>query len=160
MDDLKIILSEREIPQQWYNVVADLPFPLSPPINPATGKPLAKEDLKAIFPDSLIEQEASREKWIDIPSEVRDIYRLWRPTPLRRAHRLEKYLKTKARIYYKDESVSPTGSHKTNTAVAQVYYNKKAGIKRLTTETGAGQWGAALSFACHVFGLDLSLIHI
>ncbi|MEI6631552.1 MAG: TrpB-like pyridoxal phosphate-dependent enzyme [bacterium] len=153
MKDLKIILAEKEIPQRWYNVVADLPFRLPPPINPATKKPLEKDALRAIFPLSLIEQEMSQERWIDIPQAVRDIYRLWRPTPLRRAERLEKYLKTKARIYYKDESVSPTGSHKTNTAVAQAYYNKKEGAKRLVTETGAGQWGAALSFACNVFSL-------
>jgi len=153
MEDCKINLSEKEIPHSWYNLTADLPFKLPPPINPATGKPLVKDDLRAIFPLSLIEQEMSQQRWIEIPSSVRDIYRLWRPTPLRRARRLEKYLKTKARIYYKDESVSPTGSHKTNTAIAQAYYNKKAGIKRLATETGAGQWGAALSFACNVFSL-------
>jgi tryptophan synthase beta chain len=153
MKDLKILLSEKEIPRSWYNVVADLPFRLPPPINPGTGKPLEKDALRQIFPMGLIEQEMSGERWIQIPSPVLDIYRLWRPTPLRRAERLEKYLKTKARIYYKDESVSPTGSHKTNTAVAQVYYNKKEGIKRLVTETGAGQWGAALSFACNIFSL-------
>ncbi|MCX5702642.1 MAG: TrpB-like pyridoxal phosphate-dependent enzyme [Candidatus Omnitrophica bacterium] len=153
MENLKILLSEKDIPHSWYNLSADLPFRLPPPINPATKKPLEKKDLSAIFPDVLIEQEVSQKKWIEIPAQIRDIYRLWRPTPLRRARRLERFLKTKARIYYKDESVSPTGSHKTNTAVAQAYYNKKAGIKRLATETGAGQWGAALSFACNVFSL-------
>jgi tryptophan synthase beta chain len=153
MDNLKINLCEKDIPHNWYNLAADLPFRLPPPINPATHKPLAKEDLRAIFPASLIEQEVTQKRWIAIPEEIRDIYRLWRPTPLRRARRLEKYLKTKVRIYYKDESVSPTGSHKTNTAIAQAYYNKKEGIKRITTETGAGQWGAALSFACNVFSL-------
>jgi tryptophan synthase beta chain len=153
MNNFKITLSEKDIPDRWYNVIPDLPFQLPPPINPRTRKPLAKEDLAAIFPMELIKQEASPQKWIDIPGEVIDIYRLWRPTPLRRAFRLEKRLKTKCRIYYKDESVSPTGSHKTNTAVAQAYYNKKAGVKRLATETGAGQWGAALSFACNVFSL-------
>jgi tryptophan synthase beta chain len=153
MNNFKITLSEKDIPDCWYNVIPDLPFQLPPPINPRTRKPLAKEDLAAIFPMELIKQEASPQKWIDIPGEVIDIYRLWRPTPLRRAFRLEKRLKTKCRIYYKDESVSPTGSHKTNTAVAQAYYNKKAGVKRLATETGAGQWGAALSFACNVFSL-------
>lgn len=153
MEDLKIILSEKDIPRQWYNITPDLPFVLPPPINLATQKPLAKEDLMAIFPLSLIKQEMSQERWINIPAAVRDIYRLWRPTPLKRARRLEQYLKTKCRIYYKDESVSPTGSHKTNTAVAQAYYNKQAGIKRLSTETGAGQWGSALSFACNVFSL-------
>ena len=153
MKDTKVLLSEKEIPSEWYNVVADLPFRLPPPINPGTQKPLQKADLRAIFPRALIDQEVSAKMWVAIPDEIRDIYRLWRPTPLKRAFRLEKRLKTKCRIYYKDESVSPTGSHKTNTAVAQAYYNKKEGIKRLSTETGAGQWGAALSFACNVFGL-------
>ena len=153
MHDLKINLPEKNIPHEWYNVAADLPFKLPPPINPGTGKPLKKDDLRPIFPLSLIEQEMSQERHIQIPDEVRDILRLWRPTPLKRAKRLEKALKTKARIYYKDESVSPTGSHKTNTAIAQAYYNKKEGIKCLSTETGAGQWGSALSFACNVFGL-------
>ena len=153
MEDFKILLSEKDIPQSWYNVAPDLPFPLPPPLNPADGKPLPPEALRAIFPQGLIEQEMSQEKWIAIPDEIREIYRLWRPTPLRRARNLEKFLKTKCRIYYKDESVSPTGSHKTNTAVAQAYYNKKEGVKRLTTETGAGQWGSALSFACNIFSL-------
>ena len=153
MEDFKILLTEKDIPQSWYNVAPDLPFPLPPPLNPADGKPLPPEALRAIFPVGLIEQEMSQEKWIGIPDEIREIYRLWRPTPLRRARNLEKALKTKCRIYYKDESVSPTGSHKTNTAVAQAYYNKKEGIKRLTTETGAGQWGSALSFACNIFSL-------
>jgi tryptophan synthase beta chain len=153
MENTKFILSEREIPKQWYNVVPDLPFQLHPPIHPGTKKPLKPEDLAAVFPMSLIKQEMSAERWIDIPDEIRDIYRIWRPTPLKRAIRLEKALKTTCRIYYKDESVSPAGSHKLNTAVPQAYYNKKAGIKRLTTETGAGQWGAALSFACNAFGL-------
>jgi tryptophan synthase beta chain len=153
MEDYKILLTEKDIPHSWYNVAPDLPFPLPPPLNPADGKPLPPEALRAIFPQGLIEQEMSQEKWIAIPDEIREIYRLWRPTPLRRARNLEKALKTKCRIYYKDESVSPTGSHKTNTAVAQAYYNKKEGIKRLTTETGAGQWGSALSFACNIFSL-------
>jgi tryptophan synthase beta chain len=153
MDYTKVILSEKDIPQQWYNIIPDLPFQLPLPINPATLKPLEKKDLSAIFPKSLIEQETTSQKWIGIPAEVRDIYRLWRPTPLRRARRLEKFLKTKSRIYYKDESVSPTGSHKTNSAVAQAYYNKKEGTKRITTETGAGQWGMALAFACNIFSL-------
>jgi len=153
MADFKINLSEKDIPQRWYNVVADLPFKLPPPINPATGKPLEKDDLRPIFPLSLIKQEMSGERWIEIPDEVMDILTIWRPTALKRAVHLERALKTKCRIYYKDESASPTGSHKTNTAIAQVYYNKKEGIKRLTTETGAGQWGSALSFACNVFGL-------
>ncbi|MFH1248454.1 MAG: TrpB-like pyridoxal phosphate-dependent enzyme [Candidatus Omnitrophota bacterium] len=154
MDDFKVVLDEKEIPYQWYNVVRDLPFQLPPPINPGTKKPLTKDDLRPIFPLSLIEQEVSQDSWIAIPNEIRDIYRLWRPTPLRRARRLEKLLKTKSRIYYKDESVSPTGSHKANTAIVQAYYNKKEGIKRLVTETGAGQWGSALSFACNIFSLS------
>lgn len=153
MEKTKIILSEKDIPYQWYNLLADLPFSLPAPINPLTKKPIGKAELQAIFPLGLIAQEMSPEKWIAIPREVRDIYRLWRPTPLRRAKRLEEYLKTKSRIYYKDESVSPTGSHKTNTAIAQAYYNHKEGVKNLTTETGAGQWGSALSFACNVFSL-------
>jgi tryptophan synthase beta chain len=151
--DTKINLPEKDIPSSWYNVVADLPFELPPPINPGTGRPLAKSDLSAIFPVALIEQETSAKRWIPIPSDVLDILRIWRPTPLKRAVHLERALKTRSRIYYKDESASPTGSHKTNTAIAQAYYNKKAGIRRLTTETGAGQWGSALSYACNVFGL-------
>jgi len=153
MDAFKILLSEKDIASEWYNVVADLPFQLPPPMNPATKEPLPKEALEQIFPKALIKQEISAERLIPIPQPVRDVYRLWRPTPLKRAYRLEKALKTASRIYYKDESISPTGSHKTNTAIAQAYYNKQEGIKRLTTETGAGQWGSALSFACNVFGL-------
>jgi tryptophan synthase beta chain len=153
MENSKILLTEKDIPHQWYNALADLPFRMDPPIHPGTKKPLKKEDLSAIFPMSLIEQEMSTKRWIDIPDEVREMYRIWRPTPLRRARRLEKALKTSCRIYFKDESVSPAGSHKTNTAIPQAYYNKKAGIKRITTETGAGQWGSALSFACNVYGI-------
>lgn len=153
MDETKVILHEKHIPHAWYNLPADLPFPVPPALNPATGRPLSVNDLRRIFPLSLIRQEMSRKKEVAIPAEVRDIYRLWRPTPLKRAVRLEKYLKTKARIYYKDESVSPTGSHKINTSIAQAYFNKKEGIRRLTTETGAGQWGAALSFACSAFSM-------
>jgi len=154
MPEQKIILQEKDIPEAWYNVATDLPFRLPPPIHPATKQPLKKEDLSAIFPSDLINQEMSLERWVDIPRQVWDIYRLWRPTPLRRARNLEKALKTKARIYFKDESSSPTGSHKTNTAVAQAYFNQKAGIRRIATETGAGQWGSALSFACQKFGLE------
>jgi tryptophan synthase beta chain len=153
MNNTRFSLNQKDIPNAWYNVAADLPFKLPPPMHPGTKKPLKPADLSAIFPMALIEQEMSVRRWIDIPSEVLDIYRLWRPTPLRRAVRLEKALKTKARIYFKDESVSPAGSHKVNTSVPQAYYNKKAGIKRVATETGAGQWGAALSFACNIFGL-------
>src|SRR5512136_1422401 len=154
MEDTKIYLSEREMPRQWYNVQADLPKPLPPPLHPGTLKPLGPQDLAPIFPMGLIEQEVSQQRWIDIPNEVSSIYKLWRPTPLCRAKRLEIALKTPARIYYKNESVSPAGSHKPNTAVAQAYYNKKEGVKRLSTETGAGQWGSALAFATNVFGLE------
>ncbi|MDD4956171.1 MAG: TrpB-like pyridoxal phosphate-dependent enzyme [Candidatus Omnitrophica bacterium] len=154
MDDYKILLSEKELPTRWYNIQPDLPQPLKPPINPATGKPISPDDLLPIFPRNIIDQEISMEKYIEIPDELMDIYRLWRPTPLRRARRLEKMLGTPARIYYKDESVSPPGSHKPNTAVAQAYYNKQAGVRKITTETGAGQWGSALSFACNLFGLE------
>jgi tryptophan synthase beta chain len=154
MEDYKIILSEKEMPRRWYNIQPDLPVPLKPPINPGTGKPIGPADLAPIFPMSLIEQEVSMEKYIEIPDELMDVYRMWRPTPLRRARRLEKALGTPARIYYKDESVSPPGSHKPNTAIAQAYYNKKAGVRKLTTETGAGQWGSALSFACNIFDLE------
>jgi len=150
----KILLSEKEMPAAWYNVQPDLPKPLPPVLHPATGKPVTANDLAAIFPMGLIEQEVSQERWIEIPKEVLDVYRLYRPTPLCRAVNLEKALGTKARIYYKNESVSPAGSHKPNTAVAQAYYNKKEGIKRIATETGAGQWGSALAFACRMFGLE------
>ncbi|MBW1951780.1 MAG: TrpB-like pyridoxal phosphate-dependent enzyme [Deltaproteobacteria bacterium] len=142
------------MPQQWYNIQPDLPRPMPPYIHPVTHKLLGPEDMAPIFPMELIKQEVSQERWIDIPDEVRRIYRLWRPSPLHRARRLEAELKTPARIYYKNESVSPPGSHKPNTAVAQAYYNKQAGVRRLTTETGAGQWGSALSFACKCFDLE------
>ncbi len=156
-DETKILLSEQEIPQAWYNIQADLPSPLSPPLNPATKQPAGPGDLAAIFPMDLIAQEVSQERWIDIPGEVLDIYRLWRPTPVFRAKRLEKALQTPAAIYYKYEGVSPAGSHKPNTAVAQAYYNKKAGINKLTTETGAGQWGSALSLACRFFDMECTV---
>jgi tryptophan synthase beta chain len=154
MEDTKILLSEKDMPRAWYNIQPDLPVPLKPPLNPATGKPIGPGDLAPIFPMSLIEQEMSQERYIDIPDELIDVYRIWRPTPLRRAVRLEKALKTPARIYFKDESVSPPGSHKPNTAVAQAYYNKKEGVRKITTETGAGQWGSALSFACNIFDIE------
>lgn len=157
MKKYKIVLGERDIPQAWYNVQPDLPAPLSPPIHPGTGKPIGPQDLAPIFPMELIKQEVSQEKWIEIPDEVMRVYKLWRPSPLHRAFNLEKELKTQARIYFKNESVSPPGSHKPNTAVAQAYYNKKEGVKRLVTETGAGQWGSALSFAtCH-FGMECTV---
>ncbi len=154
MDDRKITLSEKELPSAWYNVLPDLPEQLPPPLDPRTKKPVSPDVLRAIFPDSLIQQEVSSEPYIEIPQEIKDVYLMWRPTPLHRAVDLEKYLKTPARIYFKNESVSPPGSHKPNTAVAQAYYNKKEGVKRLCTETGAGQWGSALSFACNIFGLE------
>ena len=149
---VKIFLDESEIPRQWYNLAADLPTPMRPPLGP-DGQPLTPEALSAIFPMNLIEQEVSRDRWIDIPSEVLDILYRWRPSPLRRAVFLEKALGTPAKIYYKDESLSPAGSHKPNSAVPQVWYNRQFGTKTLTTETGAGQWGCALSFACSLMGL-------
>jgi tryptophan synthase beta chain len=149
----KIILAEKDIPRQWYNLAADLPGPIQPPLGP-NGQALKPEMLAKVFPMNIIEQEVSTKRWIDIPEEVLEILSLWRPAPLRRALALEKYLKTPARIYYKDESVSPAGSHKPNTAVPQAWYNKKFGIKRLTTETGAGQWGSAIAFACNLIGLE------
>ena len=154
MKTRKITLSEREIPTQWYNVVADMPNKPLPPLHPGTKEPIGPEALAPLFPMELIMQEVSAEKWIDIPEEIRDVYTLWRPTPLFRAYGLEKALDTPAKIYYKYEGVSPSGSHKPNTAVAQAYYNMKEGVKRITTETGAGQWGSALSFACNHFGIE------
>ena len=150
----KILLEESEIPKQWYNIVADMPNPPSPPLGP-DGKPIGPDALAAIFPQALIEQEVSSQRWIDIPDVVREAYTMWRPSPLFRAHRLEELLGTPAKIYYKYEGVSPTGSHKPNTALAQAYYNKQAGIKRLTTETGAGQWGSSLALAGVMFDLEV-----
>jgi tryptophan synthase beta chain len=150
----KSVLAERDIPTKWYNIQADLPMPLPPPLHPGTGQPIGPADLAPLFPMELIKQEVSRDRWIEIPDEVRDVWRLWRPSPLYRARRLEKALETPARIYYKYEGVSPAGSHKPNTAVAQAYYNMKEGVTRLTTETGAGQWGSALAMACNFFGLQ------
>lgn len=150
----KIILSEKEMPQAWYNILPDLPKPLPPVLHPATKQPVTPDDLRPIFPMSLIMQEFSPERWIEIPDEVRKVYALYRPTPLRRAKNLEKAIGTKARIYFKDESVSPPGSHKPNTAIAQAYYNKIEGVKKLTTETGAGQWGSALAFGTKMFDLE------
>ena len=156
-DATKILLDEQDIPTHWYNIVADLPPPPAPVLHPGTGQPIGPADLAPLFPMALIGQEVSQEPRIEIPDEVRDVYRLWRPTPLLRARRLEKALQTPAHIYYKYEGVSPAGSHKPNTAVAQAYYNKADGIKRLTTETGAGQWGSALAFACALFGLECTV---
>ncbi|MDR1808144.1 MAG: TrpB-like pyridoxal phosphate-dependent enzyme [Propionibacteriaceae bacterium] len=156
-DLYKVTLSEDQIPTHWYNIVADLPTPPAPPLHPATGEPLTPADLAPLFPMGLIEQEASTERWIEIPAAVREIYRLWRPSPLYRARRLEQALGTTARIYYKYEGASPVGSHKANSSVPQAYYNKLAGRTRLTTETGAGQWGAALAFAAEIFGLEAAI---
>jgi tryptophan synthase beta chain len=151
-----------ELPAAWFNLVPDMVGagmqPL-PPLHPGTREPIGPADLAPLFPESLIMQEVSTERWIDIPGPVLDVYRLWRPTPLYRARRLEQALQTPARIYFKYEGTSPTGSHKPNTAIAQVYYNKEAGIRRISTETGAGQWGSALAFACQMFGLE-SLVYM
>ena len=156
----KIILGEKEIPDKWYNITADMPNKPLPPLHPGTKEPIGPDALAPLFPMELIKQEVSPEKWIDIPDEVRNIYSMWRPTPLYRAINLEKALDTPAKIYYKYEGVSPTGSHKPNTAVAQAYYNKQEGVKKITTETGAGQWGSALSFACQHFGIECEVFMV
>lgn len=157
--DRKILLKESDIPRQWYNLAADLPSPMQPPLGP-DGKPVTPDMLQPVFPDNLIEQEMSTERWIDIPEEVLDILYRWRPAPLRRAVYLERFLDTPAKIYYKDESTSPAGSHKPNTSVAQAWYNKQFGIERITTETGAGQWGSALAFACKLIGLECKVFMV
>ncbi len=154
MQQTRILLDEHEIPTHWYNVVADMPNPPAPPLGP-DGQPIGPDALAAIFPQALIEQEVSAERWIEIPAEVREALTMWRPSPLIRAHRLEQALGTPAKIYYKYEGVSPAGSHKPNTAVPQAWYNKQEGIKRLSTETGAGQWGSSLALAGQMFGLDV-----
>ncbi len=154
MNKTKILLDENELPKQWYNIQADLKTPLDPPLHPQTKQPITPDDLKAIFPMGLIKQEVSRDRYITIPSAVREIYRIWRPSPLYRARRLEQALKTPAEIYYKWEGGSPPGSHKPNSAVAQAYYNKQEGVERLVTETGAGQWGSALAFSTQLFGIQ------
>lgn len=153
-ETIRFDLPQSEIPTQWYNVQADLPRPLPPVLHPGTHQPVGPDDLAPLFPMALIMQEVSQDRWIDIPEEVREIYKLWRPTPLLRARRLEKALGTPAHIYYKYEGVSPSGSHKLNTATPQAYYNKQEGINTLTTETGAGQWGTALSQACNFFDME------
>src|SRR5688500_5050461 len=153
-DQTRFILNESDLPRSWYNINADSPVPPSPVLHPGTMEPVTPDFLSVLFPMDLILQEISTERHIEIPEEVREIYRLYRPTPLLRARRLEKALDTPAHIYYKNEGVSPVGSHKPSTAIAQAFYNKKAGTKALTTETGAGQWGSALAMACHFFGLD------
>jgi tryptophan synthase beta chain len=159
LDDktVKIVLDERDLPTHWYNIVPDLSSPPSPPLHPGTGQPLGPADLAPLFPMGIIMQEVSQEPRIEIPDQVRDIYRLWRPTPMYRARRLEQALDTPAHIYYKYEGVSPAGSHKPNTAIAQAYYNTVEGTRRLTTETGAGQWGTALSLACSMFDLECTV---
>ena len=154
MEVKKIFLPESEMPRQWYNIMADMPTPMEPPLHPGTGQPVGPDDLAPIFPMNLIEQEVSTERWIDIPEGILEKYVIWRPTPLYRAYELEKHLNTPAKIYFKNEGVSPAGSHKPNTAIAQAYYNKVAGTKRITTETGAGQWGSALAMCCSFFGLE------
>jgi len=153
----KILLPEDRIPKQWYNIIPDMPGPLAPVIHPGTMQPVSPDDLLPLFPMALIEQEVSSQRWIDIPDEVREIYKLWRPSPMFRAHRLEQALGTPAKIYYKYEGVSPAGSHKPNSAVPQAYYNKVAGTKRIATETGAGQWGSSISLACQMFGLECTV---
>ncbi|GBD44927.1 Tryptophan synthase beta chain [bacterium HR40] len=156
----KFLLAEREIPESWYNLAADLPSPPPPPLDPATGRPLDPATLAPLFPHALIAQEMASERWIPIPEEVRSVYRLWRPTPLLRARNLEQRLGTPAHIYYKYEGVSPTGSHKPNTAVAQAFYNRAEGVRRLVTETGAGQWGSSLAFAGAMFGLEVQVFMV
>jgi tryptophan synthase beta chain len=157
MDTVKYILTEEKLPTAWYNIQADLPKPLPPVLNPTTNEPITPADLELLFPEALIEQEVSCDRFIEIPDAVRDIYRQWRPTPLYRARRLEKALDTPAKIYYKYEGISPAGSHKPNTAIPQAYYNQQAGVKRLTTETGAGQWGSSLALAGTFFDLDIDV---
>jgi len=160
MERTKFLLDENEMPKAWYNIQADLPKPLPPVIHPGTGKPIGPQDLAVLFPMELIKQEVSQERYIEIPEPVQDVYKLYRPSPLIRARRLEKALDTPAQIYFKYEGVSPVGSHKLNTAIAQVYYNQLAGTTRIATETGAGQWGTALSFACNLFGIECKVYRV
>lgn len=158
--DKKITLTEKELPTHWYNIVADMTNKPLPPLNPVTKQAASKEDFLPIFAEELVNQEFSQERFIEIPEQVQDLYKIWRPTPLVRAYGLEKALDTPARIYFKNESTSMAGSHKPNTAIPQAYYNYKQGIKRLTTETGGGQWGSALSFAARYFGIDLKVFMV
>lgn len=160
MESKKYILNESDIPKFYYNILSDLPEPLPPVLHPGTKQPITPDDLKALFPMELILQEVSSERFIEIPTEVRNAYKIWRPTPLIRAYNLEKYLDTPAKIYFKYEGTSPSGSHKPNTAIAQAFYNKKEGIKKLTTETGAGQWGSALAFAGSLFGVEVKVFMV
>ena len=157
MEPTKFLLDEKALPESWYNIVPDLPFELEPPLNPATQEPVGPEAFEEIFPEGIIRQEVTAEPYVAIPEEVREIYALWRPTPLFRARRLEKALDTPAHVYYKYEGGSPAGSHKPNTAVPQAFYNKQEGVRRLTTETGAGQWGSSLAFACQNLGLECTV---
>jgi len=159
MNRTKVVMDEKDLPRRWYNLAADLPTPPLPPLGP-DGKPVKPEMLRPVFPDNLIEQEISSRRWIEIPDEILQILSLWRPSPLYRARRLEQALGTPARIYFKHEGVSPPGSHKPNTAVPQAWYNKQFGIKRLSTETGAGQWGSALAFACSLIGLECKVFMV
>ena len=159
-DSVKYLLAEDQMPKAWYNLAADLPVPLPPPLHPGTGQPLGPDDLTPIFPNAVIAQEMTTERWVEIPEPVREVYRLWRPAPLIRARRLEKALDTPARIYFKYEGVSPAGSHKPNTAVPQAFYNQQEGVKRLSTETGAGQWGSSLAFAGSLFGLEVEVFMV
>jgi len=156
-DTIKYVLDEKDMPTAWYNLAADLPKPLPPVLHPGTGQPIGPADLAPLFPMAVIMQEVSTERAIEIPEPVRKIYRQWRPSPLYRARRLEAALGTPAKIYYKYEGVSPAGSHKPNTAVPQAFYNKQEGVKRITTETGAGQWGSSLAFAGSLFGLEIDV---
>ncbi|PYO60519.1 MAG: TrpB-like pyridoxal phosphate-dependent enzyme [Gemmatimonadetes bacterium] len=160
MTQHKFLLDESRLPKAWYNINADMPVPAAPVLHPGTKEPVTPDFLAVLFPMALIMQQVSPERWIEIPEPVRDVYRLWRPTPLHRAVRLERALDTPAHIYYKYEGVSPVGSHKPNTAVAQAFYNKQEGVKALTTETGAGQWGSALAMACNFFGIDLEVFMV
>ena len=159
-DTVKYLLPESEIPKHWYNVVADLPEQLPPPLHPGTKEPIGPDDLAPLFPMEIIMQEVSTEREIEIPDPVRSIYKQWRPAPLYRARNLEKLLDTPAKIYYKYEGVSPSGSHKPNTAVPQAFYNAQEGVKKITTETGAGQWGSSLAYAGALFGIDVQVFMV
>ncbi len=160
MKTKKYVLSEKDMPRKWYNIMADMPTPMEPPLHPGTGQPAGPDDFAPLFPMNLIEQEMCTDRWIDIPEEVLDKLAIWRPSPLFRAHALEKALDTPAKIFYKNEGVSPAGSHKPNTAIAQAYYNKVAGTKRIITETGAGQWGSSLAMSCAFFGIECKVFMV
>src|SRR2546421_1098240 len=157
MSTLRFVLDEDQIPKHWYNIAADLPTPAPPVLHPGTHQPVGPDDLAPLFPMALIAQEVTAEREVEIPGPIRDVYRMWRPSPLHRARRLEQVLDTPAKIYYKYEGVSPAGSHKPNTAVAQAFYNREAGVRRISTETGAGQWGSSLAFAGALFGIDVQV---